>query len=181
VLALLIAATQACASISGPVSVDPQLQEWLRVLSHQVAVREGVNPLALEALGRTETDLRPMLGKDCELGPFQVMQSWARIFQLEPIDLWDPRINAIAAARIYKSGLSKWKSRYAALGKNKTLRAAGWRGPLDRESFAAILYNWGGGARAFSHSTNLREVAIPASSAAYVVRFARLFKSLRRA
>jgi hypothetical protein len=176
--ALLIAAAQ-CASIAGPVSSDPQLSEWLRVLSHQVAVSEGVDPLALEALGRTETDLRPSVGNDCELGPFQVMQSWATIFQIAPSDLWDPRINAIAAARIYKSGLRKWKDRYAALGKNRALRKAGWRGPLSREAFAAILYNWGGAARAFAHAEDLRTVQMPSSTAAYAVRFARLWRGLK--
>ena len=169
-----------CAGISGPRGDrDPQQHEWLRTLAHDVALREGVDPLALEALGANETDLRPSLGRDCELGPFQVMPAWAAIFKLESIEmLWDPRINAIAAARIYRSGLKKWRPEYAKLGKNRTLVAAGWRGPLTKASFAALLYNWGGAARAFAHALDLRTVTIPQSTAVYAVRFNRLLRGL---
>ncbi|HEX4383175.1 MAG TPA: hypothetical protein VH083_09510 [Myxococcales bacterium] len=169
-----------CAIISGPVGEkDPALHDWLVKLSHNVARAEGVDPLALEALGANETDLRPSLGRDCELGPFQVMPRWAGIFQLESVEmLWDPRINAIAAARIYKSGLKRWKPEYARLGKNRTLVAAGWRGPLSKSAFAALLYNWGGAARAFAHAEDLRTVSIPQSTAVYAVRFNRLLRGL---
>jgi hypothetical protein len=169
-----------CVSISGPRGErDPLQHEWLRRLAHDVARGEGVDPLALEALGANETDLRPSLGRDCELGPFQVMPSWAAIFKLESIELlWDPRINAIAAARIYKSGLKRWRPEYAKLGKNRTLVAAGWRGPLTKASFAALLYNWGGAARAFAHAADLQSVAIPRSTAVYAVRFNRLLRGL---
>jgi hypothetical protein len=169
-----------CAAISGPRGEkDPRQREWLRGLAHDIARREGVDPLALEALGANETDLRPSLGRDCELGPFQVMPNWAAIFKLDSAELlWDPRINAIAAARIYKSAMRRWKPEYAILGKNRTLVAAGWRGPLTRASFAALLYNWGGGARAFAHASDLRTVAIPASTAIYAVRFNRLLRGL---
>jgi hypothetical protein len=168
-----------CASISGPRGEkDPRQREWLRALAHDVARREGVDPLALEALGANETDLRPSLGRDCELGPFQVMPGWARVFKLDRTELlWDPRINAIAAARIYKSALRRWKPAYAKLGKNRTLVAAGWRGPMTKASFAALLYNWGAGARAFAHAPDLRKVRIPASTAAYAVRFEKLFRN----
>jgi hypothetical protein len=169
-----------CVAISGPRGAkDVAQHEWLRNLAHEVAKNEGVDPLALEALGANETDLRPSLGRDCELGPFQVMPSWAAIFKLESIELlWDPRINAIAAARIYKSGLKKWRPEYARLGGNRILKAAGWRGPLTKASFAALLYNWGGAARAFVHAADLRTVSIPQSTAAYAVRFNRLLRGL---
>jgi hypothetical protein len=169
-----------CVSISGPRgAADPRQHEWLRALAHDVARREGIDPLALEALGANETDLRPSLGRDCELGPFQVMPSWAAIFKLDSAELlWDPRINAIAAARIYKSGLKRWRPQYARLGKNQTLLAAGWRGPLTKASFAALVYNWGGAARAFAHASDLRTVAIPRSTAVYAVRFNRLLRGL---
>jgi hypothetical protein len=176
------AAPSACASISGPRDDgDPRRREWLRRLVHEVARGEGVDPAALEALGTVETDLRPALGRDCELGPFQVMPSWAAVFGLAPEQLWDPRINAIAAARIYKAAWRRWESRYARLGDNRALRAAGWSGaPFDRESFAALAYNWGKAPRAFSRAADLREVAIPASSAGYAVRFSRALREARR-
>jgi hypothetical protein len=169
-----------CALISGPYGEkDERQHEWLRALTHDVAKREGVDPLALEALGENETSLRPSLGRDCELGPFQVMPGWAAVFKLDSAEqLWDPRINAIAAARIYKSGLRKWRAEYAGLGKNRALVAAGWRGPLTKATFAALLYNWGAGARAFARAADLRTVAIPASSAAYAVRFNRVLRGL---
>jgi hypothetical protein len=175
------AAPSPCAEISGPRGPDdPQRREWLRKLVHQVARSEGVDPAVLEALGTVETDLRPAIGRACELGPFQVMQSWAAVFGIQPLQLWDPRINAIAAARIYKSAWRRWEARFAQLGKNRALRAAGWSGaPLDRESFAALAYNWGKAPRAFSRAADLREVAIPASSAAYAVRFSRALREVR--
>src|SRR5712671_6799142 len=93
------ASQESCAAVAGPQgSADPRLREWLRRLIHEVARKEGVDPAALEALAVTETDIRPSIGKACELGPFQVSQQWARIFQLPSAELlWDPRINAIAA------------------------------------------------------------------------------------
>jgi len=174
------ASPEQCASVAGPQgAADPHLREWLRRLIHDVARKEGVDPLALEALGENETDLRPSLGRDCELGPFQVMPVWAAVFKLDSAEmLWDPRINAIAAARIYKSALRKWKPAYTRLGKNRVLVKAGWRGPLKKAVFAALLYNWGAGARAFAHAEDLRTVSIPASSAAYAVRFNRLLRAL---
>jgi hypothetical protein len=171
-----------CASVSGPQGpADPRLREWLRRLIHDVARKEGVDPAALEALAVTETDLRPSIGKACELGPFQVSQSWARVFQLPSVELlWDPRINAIAAARIYKAGLRRWVPRYAAAGKNRALRAAGYRSAkLDRATFAAIAYNWGRAPLAFSQAADLRDVAIPASSASYAVRFSRALREAK--
>jgi hypothetical protein len=169
-----------CVAVSGPYGEkDPALHEWLKALAHDVARAEGINPLELEALGANETDLRPSLGRDCELGPFQVMPRWAAIFKLDSAEmLWDPRINAIAAARIYKSGMKRWKPEYARLGKNRTLIAAGWRGPLNKASFAALLYNWGGAARAFAHADDLRTVGIPQSTALYAVRFNKLLRGL---
>jgi hypothetical protein len=169
-----------CASISGPRGArDARQHAWLRDIAHDVARKEGVSPLALEALGENETDLRPSLGRDCELGPFQVMPVWAAIFKLDSAELlWDPRINAIAAARIYKSALRKWRPQYARLGRNAALVKAGWRGPLNKAAFAALLYNWGAGARAFAHADDLRTVGIPSSSATYAVRFNRLLRGL---
>lgn len=169
-----------CAGISGPRGErDPAQHAWLRDIAHDVARKEGIDPLALEALGENETDLRPSLGRDCELGPFQVMPRWAAVFKLDSAEmLWDPRINAIAAARIYKSALRKWRPSYAHLGKNGTLVKAGWRGRFTKAAFAALLYNWGAGARAFAHAEDLRTVSIPPSSAAYAVRFNRLLRAL---
>jgi len=174
--------SEACASVSGPQGpADPRLREWLRRLIHDVARTEGVDPAALEALAVTETDLRPSIGKACELGPFQVSQSWARVFQLPSVELlWDPRINAIAAARIYKAGLRRWLPRYASAGKNRTLRAAGFRkDKLDPATFAALTYNWGRAPRAFSQASDLRTVGIPTSSASYAVRFSRALREAK--
>jgi hypothetical protein len=176
------ASQDACAAVSGPQGpADPRLREWLRRLIHEVARQEGIDPAALEALAVTETDIRPSIGKACELGPFQVSQQWARVFRLPSAEhLWDPRINAIAAARIYKAGLRRWVPRYASAGKNRTLRAAGFRGPsLDRATFAALAYNWGRAPLAFSVAPDLRSVAIPASSATYAVRFNRALREAK--
>jgi hypothetical protein len=138
------AISEPCAGRNGPQAPDdPRLREWLRALVHQVAREEGVDPFALEALGMTETSLRPSLGRSCEVGAFQVMPWWAGVFRLDPPELlWDPRINAIAAARIYKDAWRRWDERYAHAGHNRALRAAGWRGKLDRATFAALTYNW---------------------------------------
>src|SRR3954463_2841047 len=144
---------QSGAAVAGPQgSADPHLRAWLRRLIHDVAHKEGVDPAALEALAVTETDIRPSIGKACELGPVQVSQQWARVFRLPSAELlWDPRINAIAAARIYKAGLRRWVPRYASAARNRTLRAAGFRGTsLDRATFAALAYNWGRAPLAFS-------------------------------
>jgi hypothetical protein len=170
-----------CAGASGPQRPDdPRLREWLRALVHEVAAEEGVDPHALEALGMTETSLQPMLGRSCEMGPFQVMPWWAAIFRLRsPELLWDPRINAIAAARIYKDAWRRWDERFAHAGKNRTLRAAGWRGNLDRFTFAALSYNWGRAPKAFAQASDLRTVAIPASAAAYAVRFSQALREAR--
>jgi hypothetical protein len=170
-----------CAAYSGPQRPDdPELREWLRALVHEVAREEGVDPHALEALGMTETTLQPMLGRSCEMGPFQVMPWWAAIFRLHsPELLWDPRINAIAAARIYKDAWRRWDDRFAHAGKNRALRAAGWRGNLDRFTFAALAYNWGRAPQAFAQATDLRTVPIPASAAAYAVRFSQALRQAR--
>src|SRR5256885_12388495 len=147
------ASPEQCASVAGPQgAADPHLREWLRRLIHDVARKEGVDPAALEALAVTETDIRPSIGKACELGPFQVSQQWARVFRLPSVELlWDPRINAIAAARIYKAGLRRWVPRYASAGHNRTLCAAGIRGSTpDRATFAALAYNSGRVPLAFS-------------------------------
>jgi len=175
------AASEPCAAISGPQAPDhPGLRAWLRSLVHEVARQELVDPHALEALGMTETSLRPSLGRSCEVGPFQVMPWWARIFHLDPPSLlWDPRINAIAAARIYRSGWLRWNARFAQAGKSRSLRAAGWRGPLDRETCAAIAYNWGKAPREFAQASDLRAIAIPASTAAYALRFSALLREAR--
>jgi len=110
-----------------------------------------------------------------------VMPWWADIFRLEaPLLLWDPRINAIAAARIYKAAWRRWEARFSRAGRNRALRAAGWRGPLDRETFAALAYNWGRAPRQFARASDLREVAIPASSASYAVRFSRALREGRQ-
>ena len=176
------ASPEQCVSVAGPRGPrDPRLREWLRRMIHDVARKEGVDPAALEALAVTETDIRPSIGKACELGPFQVSQQWARVFRLPSVELlWDPRINAIAAARIYKAGLRRWAPRYAGAGKNRTLRAAGFRGSsLDRATFAALAYNWGRAPLAFSLAADLRAVAIPASSASYAVRFNRALREAK--
>ena len=175
------AASEPCAAISGPQGPDdPGLRQWLRMLVHEVARQEAVDPHALEALGMTETALRPSLGRSCEVGPFQVMPWWADIFRLDsPWLLWDPRINAIAAARIYRSGWLRWNARFAQAGRNHSLRAAGWRGPLDRETFAAMAYNWGKAPRAFAQASDLRAVPIPASTASYALRFSALLREAR--
>jgi hypothetical protein len=167
------AVSEPCAAASGaPSPDDPELREWLRALVHEVAREEGVDPYVLEALGMTETMLQPALGRSCELGPFQVMPWWAGIFRLDsPLLLWDPRINTIAAARIYKAAWRRWEARFSRAGKNRALRAAGWRGPLDRETFAALAYNWGKAPRAFAQAADLRSVPIPASTASYALRF----------
>ena len=175
------AVPQRCAASSGPAGPeDPRLREWLRALVHDVAREEGVDPHALEALGMTETSLQPSLGRSCELGPFQVMPWWADIFGLDsPWLLWDPRINAIAAARIYRSAWLRWDERFARAGWNRVLRAAGWRGRLDRETFAALAYNWGKAPRAFLQATDVRLVAIPSSAAAYALRFKAALRAAR--
>jgi hypothetical protein len=173
--------SEPCAGRSGPLAPDdPRLREWFRALVHQVAREEGVDPYALEALGMTETTLRPWLGRACEVGAFQVMPWWAGIFRLErPELLWDPRINAIAAARIYKDAWRRWDDRYAHAGKNRALRAAGWRGKLDRATFAALTYNWGKAPAVFAQASDLRTVAIPASVAAYALRFSVALREAR--
>ena len=175
------AVSEPCAARSGPQGPeDPELREWLRALVHEVAREEDVDPHALEALGMTETALQPALGRACEMGPFQVMPWWAGIFRLDsPILLWDPRINAIAAARIYKAAWLRWESRFARAGGNRALRAAGWRGPLDRATFAALAYNWGKALRAFAQAADLRTVPIPASTASYAVRFSQALRHAR--
>ena len=176
------AVSEPCAAQSGPQGPPkPELREWLRALVHEVARDEGVDPHALEALGMTETALQPALGRACELGPFQVMPWWAAIFRLDsPLLLWDPRINAIAAARIYKAAWRRWDKRFARAGANRALRAAGWRGPLDRETFAALAYNWGKAPRAFAQASDLRKVPIPASTASYAVRFSQALRQARQ-
>jgi hypothetical protein len=110
------------------------------------------------------------------------MPAWAEVFRLDSVALlWDPRINAIAAARIYKAAWQRWDPRFAKAGQNRVLQAAGWRGhSLDRESFAALAYNWGRAPRQFARAADLREVAIPASSAAYAVRFNRALREGRQ-
>jgi hypothetical protein len=108
------------------------------------------------------------------------MPWWAGIFRLSsPELLWDPRINAIAAARIYKDAWRRWDQRFAHAGRNRTLRAAGWRGRLDRFTFAALTYNWGKAPRAFAQASDLRSVAIPASAAAYALRFSVALRQAR--
>ena len=175
------AVSEPCAASSGRAGPDdPRLREWLRALVHDVAREEGVDPHALEALGMTETELQPSLGRACELGPFQVMPWWAGVFGLKsPWLLWDPRINAIAAARIYKAAWLRWDERFAKAGWNRVLRAAGWRGRLDRETFAALAYNWGRAPRAFSQAADLRLVQIPGSAAAYALRFRTALREAR--
>jgi len=173
--------SEPCAARSGPQAPDdPRLREWLRTLVHEVANQEGVDPYALEALGMTETTLRPWLGRSCEVGAFQVMPWWAGIFRLDsPGLLWDPRINAIAAARIYKDAWRRWDERFARAGHNRTLRAAGWRGKLDRATFAALTYNWGKAPKVFAQASDLRTVVIPASVAAYALRFSLALREAR--
>jgi hypothetical protein len=176
------AVSSPCAANSGSQGPDdPRLREWLRVLVHEVAREEGVDPHVLEALGMTETSLQPALGRACEMGPFQVMPFWAGIFRLDsPELLWDPRINAIAAARIYKAAWRRWDARFARAGANRALRAAGWRGPLDRETFAALAYNWGKAPQAFAQATDLLTVPIPASTASYALRFSQALRDARQ-
>ena len=176
------AVSEPCAASSGPRGPeDRRLREWLRSLVHEVARQEGVDPEALEALGMTETSLRPSLGRACELGPFQVMPWWAGVFQLDsPWLLWDPRINAIAAARIYRAAWRRWDARYAKAGRGDALRAAGFRGPLDRATFAALSYNWGKAPLAFARARDLRRVEIPASTASYAVRFSAALREAQR-
>jgi hypothetical protein len=171
-----------CAANSGPQGPDdPRLREWLRALVHEVAREEGVDPHVLEALGMTETALQPALGRACEVGPFQVMPWWAGVFRLDsPQLLWDPRINAIAAARIYKAAWRRWDARFSRAGANRVLRAAGWRGPLDRETFAALAYNWGKAPQAFAQASDLRTVPIPASTASYALRFSQALREARQ-
>ena len=58
------AVSEPCAATSGRAGPDdPELREWLRALTHEVAREEGVDPHALEALGMTETALQPSLGR----------------------------------------------------------------------------------------------------------------------
>jgi hypothetical protein len=159
------------AGIYGP-APTPSQHESMRKLVHEVARAEGVEPAALEAIAMVETGLRPAVGYDCELGPFQVMQFWARVFHLgSPAQLWDLRVNATAAARIYKAALKRWRPRYAALGRNKALRKAGFRGKrLDKQSFAALVYHWGGAPAALA-SADPATMSMPSSAARYAVRF----------
>jgi hypothetical protein len=180
----MAAAAQAdCSTLRGAQAPDdPRLREWLRRLVHEVARKEGVDPIVLEALGMVETELRPLVGRACEIGPFQIMPAWAEVFRLDSLALlWDPRINAIAAARIYKAAWLRWEPRFAKAGRNRALRAAGWQGAsLDRESFAALAYNWGRAPGQFARAADLRELAIPASSASYAVRFNRALQESRQ-
>ena len=189
VAALALAPRAGAAAVSAPRAPnsrpqgpdDPRLREWLRGLVHEVAREEGVDPHVLEALGMTETALQPALGRACEVGPFQVMPWWAGVFRLDsPQLLWDPRINAIAAARIYKAAWRRWDARFARAGSNRVLRAAGWRGPLDRETFAALAYNWGKAPQAFAQAADLRTVPIPASTASYALRFSQALREARQ-
>ena len=108
------------------------------------------------------------------------MPWWAGVFRLQPPELlWDPRINAIAAARIYKDAWRRWAERFAHAGHSRSLRAAGFRGKLDRATFAALAYNWGKAPALFAQAPDLRKIAIPASVAAYAFRFSLALREAR--
>ncbi len=158
----------------------PAQHASMRRLVHEVARVEGVDPAALEAIAMVETGLRPAVGLDCELGPFQVMQFWAGIFQLaSPSLLWDLRINATAAARVYKAAFARWRPAFAALARNPALRKAGFRGrALDRATFAAMAYHWGRAPKALE-GHDAAHAALPASAARYAVNFKRELAAAR--
>src|SRR5271154_5036913 len=106
-----LASSQPCRESAGLYGPKPTAAQHasMRKLVHEVAAREGVDGNALEALAMVETGLRLAVGLDCELGPFQVMQFWSRVFRVSPEQLWDLRINATAAARVYKAALARWR------------------------------------------------------------------------
>ncbi len=184
--------------------------EAIRSLVHSVARQEGVDPYLLEAIGRTETGLRPALGTSCEIGHFQIMPFWARTFGLASPDLlWDLRVGATAAARILKHALGRWKPGFAAAENNRKLKAAGLpRGEFDAYSFAAMTYNWGGAAGGggkgpgpppppkpcppftytggvpagpFLMARDPRRMKLPSGPCRYATRFRRHLKAARRA
>ena len=154
-----------------------------RALIHGVARQEGVDPYLLEAIGRTETGLRPALGGSCEVGHFQIMRFWAKTFGLASADLfWDLRVGATAAARILKHAGGRWRPGFAVASSNPRLRRAGLPpGGFDAYTFAAMTYNWGGAAKAFERSRDPRRLALPAGPCRYVVRFRRQLAAARRA
>src|SRR5262245_56486310 len=119
---LLVSARPPCESIAGPVARVPTEaeREKLRKLVHQIPRDEDVDPHALEAIAMVETGFVPSIGEHCEIGHFQIMPRWASTFRLERPELFfDPRIGAIAAARLYKHGWQRWQDRYTALAANK--------------------------------------------------------------
>src|SRR2546428_332706 len=68
---------------------------------------------------------------------------------------------------------------FAHAGKTRAGRGGGWRGSLARWTFAALAYNWGRAPQAFAQATDLRTVPIPASAAAYAVRFSQALRQAR--
>ncbi len=144
-----------------------------RRIIHQTALREGVDPHALEAIAMVETGIRPAIGGDCEIGPFQIMPFWAKEFGLSsPWYFWDLQTAATAAARIYRAGWDRWRPQYAAVGRNVNLDKAGFKpSTLDRATFASMSYNWGSAAKSFSKADNLTTVHIPKVTCRYAVRF----------
>ena len=173
---------EACRGVAGIYGPKPTTAQHasMRKLVHQVAAAEGVDPAALEAIAMVETGLRPAVGLDCELGPFQVMQFWSPIFQLaSPALLWDLRINATAAARVYKAALARFRPRFSQLAKNPALRRAGFRGQkLDALTFAALAYHWGAAPKVLA-SRDPATSKIPASAARYAVEFKRQLAAAR--
>ena len=172
-----------CAAIAGVYGSPPSAREAAEVrrFVHAVARREGVDPYALEAIGMVETGLRPAIGAACELGAFQIMPSWSETFQLaSPAYFYDLRVGAVAAARVYKHGLERWRPRYAGLAKHRCLRGAGLSArKLERLVFGAATYNYGKLPELANNATTLGATPIPDSTCRYVARFERELAAAR--
>jgi hypothetical protein len=171
-----LASAAPCEAWAGPLSRRPSAAELetLRAHTHEVAKREGVDPHALEAIAMIETGFVPSIGAHCELGHFQIMPSWARVFELDsPARFLDVRVGAVAAARIYKHGWLRWQPRFKGM-KNHRCTGSG-----DRLVFAALVYNYGKTAKILDEARDLRTVDLPKSACAYARRFSKALKEAR--
>jgi hypothetical protein len=162
-----------CADRAGPLTRAPNAAElqMIRRFVHDVARREGVDPYALEAIGMVETGFIASIGAHCEVGHFQIMPRWAPVFRLDsPRDFFDPRVGAIAAARIYRHGWQRWQPRYERLGGHRCFGGAK-KSKLDRLVFSALVYNYGRAPRDLAKAKDLAKVELPSSACAYARRF----------
>lgn len=161
----------------------------LRAYIHDIARREGVDPFALEAIARVEGGLKVgghMIGRHCELGPFQICWWWYERFKLPtPTYLFDWGVSATVAARIYRIGYDAFRARFRAAGRNKRLREAGWKDDeLSRAAFAAMTYNWGAAPSVFKKAKTtkaLHDAKLAKGACRYAVNFQRELRRARAA